>query len=152
MDPTDFAAQLALSALLRQEPAVDLVKMAQLARGITLENYKVLAKAVDEAKTTVPPSKPLSAYVGDYYNALHNFVLSVSIAEGSLKVNMQRGKTGFVLSPYDGDTLYWPVNREEETCEKGMWGFMYRDWHLFRFDIDGNKIMCCAIHMPPCCE
>jgi len=62
-----------------------------------------------------------------------------------LKVNMQRGKTGFVLSPYDGDTFYWPVNREEETCEKGMWGFMYKDWHVFRFDIDGNKIMCCDV-------
>ncbi|KAF2243839.1 beta-lactamase/transpeptidase-like protein [Trematosphaeria pertusa] len=138
MDPVDFAAQLALSVLLGEKPMVYFVKMAQLGRAITLENYEVLKKVVAEGKTNVPPTKPLAAYEGDYYNAIHNFVLSVTSAGDCLNVNMQRGKTGFTLLPYDGDTFYWPVDREEETCTKTMWGFMYKDWHLFRFEIDCN--------------
>jgi hypothetical protein len=38
------------------------------------------------------------------------FVLSVSTAGDGLRVNMQKGKTGFELKPYDGDTFYWPVD------------------------------------------
>jgi CubicO group peptidase (beta-lactamase class C family) len=138
MDPVDFTAQLALSVLLGEKPAVDFIKMAQLARAMTLENYSLLKKVVDEGKTDVPPTKPLAAYEGDYYNSIHSFVLSVAIVNNCLNVNMQRGKTGFVLFPYDGDTFYWPVDREEETCNKAMWGFMYKDWHLFRFEVDCN--------------
>jgi CubicO group peptidase (beta-lactamase class C family) len=138
MDPADFVAQLALSVLLGEAPSVDFVKMAELARAATLENYKMLEKAVAKGKTDVLPTLPLSAYEGDYYNAIHNFVLSVTVAGSSLSVRMQRGNTGFTLSPYDGDTFYWPVNREEEMCNKGMWGFMYKDWHLFRFETNSN--------------
>ncbi|KAF1961446.1 beta-lactamase/transpeptidase-like protein [Byssothecium circinans] len=138
MDPVDFAAQLALSILLGQKPVVDFVKMAQLARTITLENYKLLRDVVARGKTDVPPTKSLAVYEGDYYNAIHNFVLSVTVAGDGLDVRMQRGKTGFTLLPYDGDTFYFPVDREEETCSKGMWGFMYKDWHLFRFENSSN--------------
>ncbi|KAF1997030.1 beta-lactamase/transpeptidase-like protein [Amniculicola lignicola CBS 123094] len=140
MDPTDFAAQLALSVLLGQAPAVDFVEMAKLARTITLENYKVLKKVVDNGKTEVAPTKPLAAYEGNYYNAIHNFVVSVRLAsdDNGLRVNMQRGNTSFELLPYDGNTFYWPVDREEEMCNKGMFGFMYKDWHLFRFEINAD--------------
>jgi len=138
MDPVDFAAQLALSVLLGEKPVVDFLKMAQLARTITLKNYGMLAKVVAEGKTNVPPTKPLVAYEGDYYNAIHNFVISVTVTGDCLDVNMQRGRGGFTLLPYDGDTFYWPVDREEETCTKMLWGFMYKDWHLFRFETDAN--------------
>jgi CubicO group peptidase (beta-lactamase class C family) len=138
MDPADFAAQLALSVLLGEKLKVDFVELAQLGRTITLDNYAILGKVIADGKTNNPPTKPLVAYEGDYYNAIHNFVLSVTMARDCLNVNLQRGKTAFTLLPYDGDTFYWPVDREEEVCEKGIWGFMYRDWHLFRFEIDCN--------------
>ncbi|CAI6336234.1 unnamed protein product [Periconia digitata] len=138
MDPVDFVAQLALSVLLGEAPSVDFVKAAELARSITLSNYKLLEQAVDKGKTGIPPTKPLAAYQGDYYNAIHNFVMSVTVDGEGLDVRMQHGKSGFSLLPYDGDTFYWRVNREWEMCEKGMWGFMYKDWHLFRFEIDSN--------------
>jgi CubicO group peptidase (beta-lactamase class C family) len=140
MDPTDFAAQLALTALLGEAPAIDFAKSAELARSTTFRNYELLKEVIAQKKTDEPPTQPISAYKGDYYNALHNFVISVTVAVGgnSLDVKMQRGDTGFTLSPYDGDTFYWPVNREEEMCNRGMWGFMYKDWHLFRFTINAN--------------
>lgn len=138
MDPADFVAQLALSTILGPPPSVDFVKMAKLARTITLENYKFLEQVVEQGKTEVPPTKPLSAYQGDYYNAIHNFVLSVSAHGNGLNVRLQQGKTNFDLLPYDGDTFYWRVNREEEMCKKGMFGFMYKDWHMFRFVVNSN--------------
>ncbi|KAF2681792.1 beta-lactamase/transpeptidase-like protein [Lentithecium fluviatile CBS 122367] len=141
MDPVDFVAQLALSVLLGQKPTVDFAKIAQLGRATTLENYGCFEKVIAEEKTSVPPTKPLAAYKGGYYNAIHNFVLSVTVAGDCLNVNMQRGITGFTLLPYNGDTFYWPVNREEESCNKSMWEFMYKDWHLFRFEIDLNGEM-----------
>lgn len=138
MDPADFAAELALSVLLGEKVTVDFVKIAKLGSAMTLQNYEVLKRLVAKGKTNVPPRKPLAAYEGDYYNAIHNFVLSVSAADAWLDVKMQRGNTGFRLLPYNGDTFYWPVDREQETCTKTMWGFMYKDWHLFRFGIDCN--------------
>ena len=138
IDPADFVAQLALSVLLGEAPAVDLVKMANIARETTLKNYEILEKVVAKGKTNIPPTKPLTAYAGDYYNAIHNFVLSVTVSGDGLKVRIQRGSSSFVLSPYDGETFYWPVNREEEMCTKGMFGFMYKDWHLFRFETNSN--------------
>ena len=106
-DASDFAAQLVLSRLLGPPPRSDLVKLAELAREITLDNYKALEKAVCEGKTEVPPTKPLAAYQGDFYNAIHNFVFSVSMNDRSLNVRVQGGKTNFDLLPYDGDTFYW---------------------------------------------
>ncbi|KAL1599462.1 hypothetical protein SLS60_007265 [Paraconiothyrium brasiliense] len=138
MDPADFVAQLALSTLLGPPPGVDFVKMAKLARTITLENYKVLEKVVEKGKTSVPPTKPLAAYQGEFYNAIHNFVLSVSTTGEGLNVRLQQGKTNFDLLPYDGDTFYWKVNREDEMCKKGMFGFMFKDWHMFRFEVNSN--------------
>ncbi|PSN70778.1 hypothetical protein BS50DRAFT_584364 [Corynespora cassiicola Philippines] len=59
MDPTDFVAQLALSVLLEEDPVVDFVEMAKLARNITLENYEPLKKVVKKGKTNVPSTKNL---------------------------------------------------------------------------------------------
>ncbi|KAF2448051.1 beta-lactamase/transpeptidase-like protein [Karstenula rhodostoma CBS 690.94] len=138
MDPADFVAQLALSRLLGPPPSLDFVKLAKLARAITLDNYKVLEDLIAKGRTDVPPTKPLAAYQGDFYNAIHNFVFSVSVTDDGLNIRLQRGKTNFDLLPYDGDTFYWRVDREEEMCKKGMWGFMYKDWHLFRFEINSH--------------
>lgn len=135
-DPSDFVAQLVLSRLLGPPPKLDFVNLSKLARTIALDNYRVLEEVVENGKTRVPPTKALSAYQGDFYNAIHNFVLSVSVEGDGLSVRVQRGKTNFDLFPYDGDTFYWKVNREDEMCKKGMWGFMYKDWHLFRFNIN----------------
>jgi hypothetical protein len=139
MDPADFVAQLVLSRLLGPPPTLDFVKLAKLARTIALDNYKVLEDVVSEGKTKIPPKKPLAAYQGDFYNAIHNFVFSVSVDGDGLNVRVQRGKTNFDLLPYDGDTFYWRVDREEEMCQKGMWGFTYKDWHLFRFEINSHE-------------
>lgn len=138
MDPTDFVAQLVLSKLLGPPPSVALVKMAELARTITLENYDTLKQIVAEGKTDIPPTKPLAAYQGEFYNSIHNFVISVLATDVGLNVRLQRGKTNFDLLPYNGDTFYWKVDREKEMCQKGMFGFMFKDWHLFRFEISSN--------------
>jgi hypothetical protein len=138
MDPADLVAQLVLSRLLGPPPSLDFVKLARLARTITLENYKVLGRIVSEGKTNVPPTKPLAPYQGDFYNAIHNFVLSVTVDGDGLNVRVQRGTTHLDLVPYDGDTFYWRINREQEMCQKGMWRFMYKHWHLFRFEINSH--------------
>lgn len=139
MDPTDFVAQLALSVLLDEAPRVNFVKAAELARSVTFQNYKKLERLIAQGKTDTPPRKPLSAYQGDYYNAIHNLVLRVTANDNGLHVTIQDEYTGFALKPYDGDMFYFPVNREEEMCVKGMFGFMYEDWHLFRFKISANN-------------
>ncbi|PVI00137.1 beta-lactamase/transpeptidase-like protein [Periconia macrospinosa] len=140
MDPTDFVAQLALSVLLDESPLVDFVKTAKMARSVTFTNYEKLERSVAQGKTDTPPTKPLSAYQGDYYNGIHNLVLSIAVAGNGhgLNLTFQHGHTGFGLMPYDGDTFFFPVNREDEMCTKGMWGFMYKDWHLFHFEINTN--------------
>ena len=47
-------------------------------------------------------------------------------------------QTHYNLLPYDGDTFYWPANREEELCRRGMWPFTAPGWHKIAFETSDN--------------
>lgn len=137
-DAADFSAQMLLSVLLGEQDShkYNFLQSAETTRSMTLDMYTQLALKVEEGKTQTSPSHPLRAYEGDYFNTLHNLVLSVSSNEekDALELVVQgRKDKSFPLLPYDGDTFYWPVDREEEVIVKAMWPFDRADWHKITF-------------------
>lgn len=139
-DPTDFVGQLIVSLLLGQEPNANYVHLSRVARQASVASYSLLSDTLIKHKTTKPPRHALSAYEGDYWNAAGNFVLSVSARAGGLVMTLQRkARVSYDLLPYDGDTFYWPVDREEELCRRAMFPAIYPSWHKVGFgtNLDG---------------
>ena len=139
MDPTDFVGQLLVSTLLGETPSNKYPSLAKAARAIALGAYPRLIAALAKHKTTKPPQLPIAAYEGHYWNAAENFCLSTSANNGGLLMRVQNmPQTSYNLEPYDGDTFYWPANREEEVCKRGMWPIVWPAWHKVIFGVSSE--------------
>ena len=156
MDPTNLVGQLILSVLIGEKPATDFVPLAKLARANGLGAYAVLTAAVKKRKTGKPPRLPLMAYEGRYRNAAENFRLTITacgaIEGAGLLMKVQDApQTNYRVKPYDGDTFYWPPDREKELCEKGMWLNLLATSHeiIFGASEDGQSISRLIWHHDP---
>ena len=141
MDPTDFVGQLLVSTLIGEKPSSKLPFLAKEARSATLAAYPMLKARLAKGKTAHPPRSPITIYEGDYWNAAGNFCLSITVRASGLLMRVQNmPKTNYHLEPYDGDTFYWPPDREDELCERGMWPIVSPAWHkvVFGANDDGN--------------
>lgn len=139
IDPTDLVGQLIASVLLGEKSNVNYVHLSKVARRASLDSYLMLAKTLVKGKTTKPPQHAPDAYEGDYWNAAGNFVLSISAQAGGLLMTVQRKpRVSYILLPYDGDTFYWPADREEELCHRSMFPTMYPSWHKVGFGTNIN--------------
>lgn len=133
MDPTDFVGQLIVSLLLGEEPPANLLQLCRNARSASLASYGALSAQLEKHKSSQPPRFPLSAYEGDYINAAKNFVLSITEYEKGLLLTVQhKPLTKYELLPYDGDTFYWPANRDAE-MKQCMWPITTTGWHKITF-------------------
>lgn len=147
MDPTDLVGQLILSVLIGEKPGTNFVPLAKTARANGLGAYVALTTAVNKRKNTRPPRLPLTAYEGRYWNAAENFCLTIAACgamkgAGLLMKVQDAPRTTYYLKPYDGDTFYWPPDREKELCEKGMWLNLLATSHeiVFGASEDGQNI------------
>jgi len=145
MDPTDFVGQAALAVLLGEEPSNKYPLLAQAATMASLVGYDMLKDALEGEKTEIPPSLPAEAYTGEYWNEVGNYVITISVNKRDKEQGLSQRRlhmvpnralrTHFDLAPFDGDTYAWPVDREEELCEKGMWPFLSPAWHKVHFGL-----------------
>ncbi|MCJ1460972.1 hypothetical protein MMC28_011354 [Mycoblastus sanguinarius] len=133
VDPTDFVGQLAISLLLGEQPSEIFPDLCKAGRSASLASYDTLSAQLAKQKSTRPPLFPLSAYEGDYINAADNFVLSITgYKEGLLMTVQNIPLTKYELLPYDGDTFYWPANRNAE-LKQCMWPIISAGWHKVTF-------------------
>ena len=133
MDPTDFIGQLIVSALVGCEAPQGLVELSKAGRSTSLASYTALSASLDKHKEARPPSLPLFAYEGEYTNIAGNFVLSITTTDGGLSMVVQHLHfTRYSLQPYDGDTFYWPADRDAE-LKQCMWPIMFPGWHKIMF-------------------
>lgn len=145
-DPTDFVGQLIISHLLN-EPPCDMLTLCKLGRSASLAWYQGLAAQLERDKTTRPPPLPLSAYKGDYFNAAGNFCLSIAAYQeekgldlGLIMTVQNKPLTKYQLKPYDGNTFYWPANRDAE-LKQGMWPIISVGWHKVTFVADNEGVV-----------
>lgn len=135
LDPTDLVAQLVFSVLIgKQQLPLNSIKLAKSIQGRFIAGYEMLAAHLESQKTDTPPRFPLLSYEGDYYNKAGNFFYRVTVHNNSLHVSVQAlPVTTYDLQHLDGDTFYWPPNREDEICNRGMWLVMSPEWHKWAF-------------------
>lgn len=80
-----------------------------------------------------PPARPLSQYVGRYYNKPQNWFIEVTETDGALRFAFQgRASQAHHLLPHDSDTFIWPIS-EEESRSRGRWPDLDLDTYLFNF-------------------
>lgn len=134
MDPTDFVAQRLLGILIGETLNEQLIPLAKAARASNLGMYPKLQAKLLKGRTG-KSSRPAEAYQGCYWNSSGNFCLSIAPRpDGGLLMKVQDvPRTNYCLQPYDGDTWWWPPNREDELCRKGMFARMNPNFYLFSF-------------------
>lgn len=136
-DPTDFAGRLLLSAILGEAPPINFVGLSRLVQKNHLDSYSKLASKLEREKTTKPPSHPLVAYEGDYFNSLGNCFLRIKTQRNGLLMAVQDMEfTRYSLLPYDGDTFYWPANREQELCVERRAPWIWHGLHKIVFAVN----------------
>jgi CubicO group peptidase (beta-lactamase class C family) len=140
MDPTDFAAQLMLGALLNQ-PSIDYAPLAKAAAKAQLGWYYLKSTYLAQKKTNRPPSLPLSEYAGTYwYKGKDFFKLVLTHAEHGLCLSVQGSAiTTYDIKPWDADTFFWPADRDREVGHLGMFPFPWPTTHLIGFEVKDGK-------------
>ncbi|KAI4123827.1 MAG: hypothetical protein LQ338_005087 [Usnochroma carphineum] len=140
VDPTDLVGQLLVSHLLRDPPLPDLQELCDHGRVASLTSYERFVAQLERHRTTQPPQLPLFAYEGDYVNSAGNFILSISQSQSGLRLTVQdMPLTTYELVPYDGNTFYWPANRNEE-IKQSMWPIVSIGPHKIKFEVDKGVV------------
>ena len=143
LDTADFTAQLLLSTLLDVKPTQDLATLSRMAVQMQLGWFKKVSAYVESCKTDKPPTHPLPAYAGTYWNATRDFKIVLSV-EGSnvLRASIQGLPiTHYNLRPCDGDTFYWTVDRELELVELGTWFHVWPQYHFVKFRTNEKRVL-----------
>ena len=134
-DPTDFITQRLLGILIGEKPNEQLVPLAKAARDSALNLYPKLQAHLLKGRTG-KANRPAEAYRGHYWNAARNFCLTILPQPGGGRLLMKVQdvpRTSYLLQPYDGDTWWWPPDREDELLNKGMWAQQNPGFHLISF-------------------
>ncbi len=142
LDAADFIAQLLLSTLLDVTPAQDLTNLSRIAVQMQLGWFKKLSNLVESRKTSKPPTHPLQAYSGTYWNSTRDFKIVITAQSNVLRASIQGLPiTHYNLQPCDGDTFYWPVNREFELVELGTLFQIWPQYHFVRFATNERRVL-----------
>ncbi|EHL01514.1 putative protein fmtA [Glarea lozoyensis 74030] len=141
-DPTDFTGRLILSALLNETRPTNFPDLSKMVRQNQLLAYAKLISQLEKGKTGVPPPFPLSAYAGVYFNNLGNYNVQI-IPQGSglLMIVQNKPHTRFALLPYDGNTFYWPANRERELCVDHGFPVLSAGFHKIVFTSNTDDVV-----------
>ena len=137
VDPTDLMGQLPISQILDEQQLPDLYKLCHLARSASMASYRALNLQLEQHKPGKPPDFPPDGYEGQYCNSAGTFIIEIAQSGQGLKMKMQgMPLTWYHLIPYNGNTFYWPANRNVE-IEKSMWPIPSPSYHKIVFE--GNK-------------
>ncbi|KAF1963426.1 beta-lactamase/transpeptidase-like protein [Byssothecium circinans] len=140
MDAPDFSAQLLLSVLLDIEAPKNYLELAHLSVRTQLSWFTQIQTALQTFKTDTPPTLPLPAYTGTYFNAQHNFKVVVTALFKGLRLSMQGLSTTYDVKPFDGDSFYFDANREWELIDRGMWFYPFPQFRVFHFDVKEDGV------------
>ena len=142
MDPTDFVAQQLLALIIGEKLNGRLLDLAKAARASNLNLYPKLRAKLLKGRTG-KSSKSAKSYEGYYWNEAGNFCLTIVSQPGKgLRMKVQDvPRTGYDLEPYDGDVWWWPPDRKDELCEKGMAPSRYPGYHLISFSSSTGEKM-----------
>lgn len=153
MDPTDFAAQCLLGAVLGETPPANLLQLAKLAAQRQIGWYERMEATVDAQKSDSPPSLPLKAYAGTYVHRVGDYYLVVLTTERGLRMAIQGSATTTLdLIHLSGDKFYRVVDHDEEMLA-GRFPYPHAPSFVVSFTVEGGRATSLVwhtdIHMKP---
>lgn len=113
-----------------------------------------IKKALLEGKTVSTPSRPLTAYVGRYYNSIGNFFIEIKLSHQGLQVAyMGSEEDAFYLEPYQDDSFFWWLNYDE-MAKRARLPQYPKDYFIIKFEcpkapswwnLGGEVVMDCVV-------
>ncbi|KAJ5736578.1 beta-lactamase/transpeptidase-like protein [Penicillium malachiteum] len=96
--------------------APDYLKLARKSAEAEAERAKRINKALAVGRKVDLSSRPLDAYVGTYFNAAENFFIQIVHSKDKSHIEVSyigRQDDTFSLLPYQEDSFYWTLTRDE---------------------------------------
>jgi CubicO group peptidase (beta-lactamase class C family) len=142
LDTADYAAQILLAALFDMQIPKVYPDLTNAVVKMQFGWFEKLNQFLEGCKTDVPPTHPLSTYAGTYRNSIHSTKLVITVKDVGLHVSLQgMPKSTFDLQPCDGDTFYWPADRENELVDHAMLYNLFPGFHLFNFTTNEKRVL-----------
>jgi CubicO group peptidase (beta-lactamase class C family) len=132
-DAADWIGQLLLEHALGMTATTDFIKLARDSKAASIRQFTELDKEFEQKRAPHPELLPLKAYVGDYWNPLHNFLIRVFEEGGSLRMCFQGDASDtYILKGFEKDTFSWNMPYDEQ-AKRGRWPGGPMEYFLFRF-------------------
>jgi hypothetical protein len=143
-DAADWVGQLLVEEMLACPERNDYLALAKESADAYDAMWARLPHELDNAKRPGPPTKPLSAYAGRYYNKIGNWFIEVvhddtkEEEEEGLQFSFQgRATQTFRLRPFGTDSFCWPLT-EAESRARSRWPDLDVVKYVFHFGSDGQ--------------
>jgi hypothetical protein len=104
----------------------------------SVAKFPAMIKELEEQRVQGTAAKPLEAYVGKYYNLIHNFFIEISLVNASLYLAFQGGRDNQVwkMEHYHYDTFLWLMSRDEAIKHSR---FPYAGKDLYKIEFKASK-------------
>ena len=140
VDTADFVAELLVERLIGVPKPVDYVKLTREHTRKAFGNMDNIKAQLEHERTPGTSHKPLAAYVGTFWNDIHNWRIDVSVSDGDKLVMILQGVKSqpFSLQHYHHDTFSWwmPYNDIMRAARFAI-GTQPHYW-LMQFEADEN--------------
>ncbi|OAR00178.1 hypothetical protein LLEC1_04807, partial [Akanthomyces lecanii] len=145
-DTPDWISQVLLEAILDAQKPNDYVKLAAETACNALSHHQATIDKLAAEQEHGTKSKPLSAYIGRYFNEMGNFFLEFTVSEehGGLTMTPQGcAQSAYDLQHYHHDVFFWPCDRDAES-KQALYPQFAIGFHKVSFEVDAqeNAVSC----------
>ncbi len=143
-DGANWIGSMILEAFLDvpAEARNDYRKLAEDARAAQAEQFPKMLKAFEEGRRTNASIRPLSEYVGKYYNAVGTYYLDIYEEGGSLWMcrggDKREVDSVYQLQQYSDDVFSWAMDYTE-SCRRGLWPNPTLGFYLLNFTPESKE-------------
>lgn len=114
LDTADFVSQCLLEKFLDTKTPNNYKQLSQAYAQQGLGHQERVRQKLEEKRNSNTTPKKLQAYIGKYWNDIHNFCIEVCEADGKLQMRLQGLESeAFALNHYENDTFTWWMPHDE---------------------------------------
>ena len=136
-DVADWVGEMLLEAVLDNPDKNDYLQIAKETIEDSLSSWPKMAKWLEERREPGTKPKPLHAYVGVYWNAIHDWSVEIFLEHGQLAMCFQGNhKRTYALHHYHHDVFSWLLTRDEDVIHYGRFPVTWAPFYLISFQTD----------------
>jgi len=140
-DCPDWVGQLVLEELLGIADKNDYVQAAEISAAETLKWYPSVSNELREEQTPNTSPRPLTEYVGTYWNAIRVMKIVVTLEDGVLYWAQQGLETEKFALNHDQDDVFTWLQPRNELVKRGRWVDQPKVFWKVRFQSsDANQV------------